>query len=241
MAKAANRPTAASASRSMPARADATPIAAPDTEQPPRGDPGVRPRRRSEAAVRVRKREDGGRNPRFQRRRCAGAHFALPFTLVRTTGRYSNAVFRGLNRLLVAAFVAGVVSRGAVSGACLRRRTVGAERLHGVSAERRRPRWNRRPESAARAEARDRLPSPSKTAKAIKQAGKNSRALPPGSDAALRRALESSSQESATPSAVGSAFDLGSGPTALLLALAGTAVLLLGGSGLRVWRRSHRA
>ncbi|HEX4520214.1 MAG TPA: hypothetical protein VH063_11600 [Gaiellaceae bacterium] len=52
----------------------------------------------------------------------------------------------------------------------------------------------------------------------------------------------SSASESGTnPSAVGSAFDLGSGPTALLIALAGTAVLLLGATGVRGWRRSHRA
>lgn len=43
------------------------------------------------------------------------------------------------------------------------------------------------------------------------------------------------------PSALGSAFDLGSGPTALLIVLAGTAVLLLGGSGVRVWRQRHRS
>jgi hypothetical protein len=43
-----------------------------------------------------------------------------------------------------------------------------------------------------------------------------------------------------SPSAIGSAFDLGSGPTALLLILAGTAVVLLGGSGLRFWRRRHQ-
>jgi hypothetical protein len=42
------------------------------------------------------------------------------------------------------------------------------------------------------------------------------------------------------PSAIGSAFDLGSGPTALLVILAGTAVVLLGGSGLRFWRRRHQ-
>jgi hypothetical protein len=41
------------------------------------------------------------------------------------------------------------------------------------------------------------------------------------------------------PSAIGSAFDLGSGPTALLAILAGTAIVLLGGSGLRFWRRRH--
>jgi hypothetical protein len=43
------------------------------------------------------------------------------------------------------------------------------------------------------------------------------------------------------PSPLGSAFDLGSGPTALLIVLVGTAVLLLGGSGYRVWRQRHRA
>lgn len=45
----------------------------------------------------------------------------------------------------------------------------------------------------------------------------------------------------AEPTAVGSAFDLGSGPTALLIVLAGTAVVLLGGSGMRVRRNRHRA
>lgn len=79
-----------------------------------------------------------------------------------------------------------------------------------------------------------------KTAKAIKHAGKNSRALSAWVRRSAPTALESSSQESATPSAVGSAFDLGSAPTALLLALAGTAMLLLAASGVRGWRRSHR-
>jgi hypothetical protein len=43
--------------------------------------------------------------------------------------------------------------------------------------------------------------------------------------------------DSAAPSAIGSAFDLGSGPTALLIALAGTAVLLLAATGVRSFRR----
>ena len=55
------------------------------------------------------------------------------------------------------------------------------------------------------------------------------------------RLLQSHSATAATePTAVSSAFDLGSGPTALLIILAGTAVLLLGGSGMRVWRQRHR-
>jgi hypothetical protein len=81
------------------------------------------------------------------------------------------------------------------------------------------------------------------TAKVLKHAGKDGRTL----FALARRPsdrLASSPQESGTtttPSAVGSAFDLGSGPTALLLALAAAAVLLLAASGVRGWRRSHRA
>lgn len=49
-----------------------------------------------------------------------------------------------------------------------------------------------------------------------------------------------SGEPATAPSAIGSAFDLGSGPTALLLILAGTAVVLLGGSGLRFWRRRQQ-
>lgn len=41
------------------------------------------------------------------------------------------------------------------------------------------------------------------------------------------------------PTAIGSAFDLGTGPTALLIALAGTAVLLLAMTGVRGARRRH--
>ena len=71
-------------------------------------------------------------------------------------------------------------------------------------------------------------PISGKTATVIKHAGKDSRAL-----AALVRAPRRASsgrvlQSPRPPGAVGSAFDLGSGPTALLIALAGTAVLLLG-------------
>ena len=44
----------------------------------------------------------------------------------------------------------------------------------------------------------------------------------------------------AAPSAIGSAFDLGSGPTALLVALAATAFLLLGATTLRGVRQRRR-
>jgi hypothetical protein len=45
--------------------------------------------------------------------------------------------------------------------------------------------------------------------------------------------ISASETSAAAPSAIGSAFDLGSGPTALLVVLAGTAVLLLAAAGVR--------
>lgn len=146
-------------------------------------------------------------------------------------------MFGGLNRLLVAALVAGVFfvapSAALACGGGPSAKNVYSECLPSAGSH-----GGTGGHSGGHAGT---TPVSPKTAKAIKQAGKNSRALA----AFLRRsaptALESSSQESAPPSAVGSAFDLGSGPTALLLALAGTAVLLLAASGVRGWRRSHRA
>jgi hypothetical protein len=148
-------------------------------------------------------------------------------------------VFRGLNRLLVAALVAGaffvapsaaLACGGGPSAQNVYRECLPSAGGHGGTGG-----------TGGHSAGPGTTPISPKTAKAIKQAGKNSRALA----AFLRRtaptALESSSQESAPPSAVGSAFDLGSAPTALLLALAGTAVLLLAASGVRGWRRSHRA
>jgi hypothetical protein len=148
-------------------------------------------------------------------------------------------VFRGLNRLLVAALVAGaffvapsaaLACGGGPSAQNVYRECLPSAGGHGGTGG-----------TGGHSAGPGTTPISPRTAKAIKQAGKNSRALA----AFLRRtaptALESSSQESAPPSAVGSAFDLGSAPTALLLALAGTAVLLLAASGVRGWRRSHRA
>jgi hypothetical protein len=87
------------------------------------------------------------------------------------------------------------------------------------------------------------LPISPQTARALKHAGKERRVL---SSLVHRYAVSpftepsSSGSEASSPTAIGSAFDLGSGPTALLLVLAGTAVVLLGGSGMRVWRGRHR-
>ena len=86
-----------------------------------------------------------------------------------------------------------------------------------------------------------------RAAKAIRHAGKDSRALAYVESTGPSRLLHASPSSdsgpnaAATPTAVGSAFDLGSGPTALLIALAGTAILLLGLSGVRGFRHRHRA
>jgi hypothetical protein len=87
------------------------------------------------------------------------------------------------------------------------------------------------------------IPVSGATAEALSHAGKDKGVLTDLVEGyGLRRHLQANSPGPATaPSAVGSAFDLGSGPTALLIVLAGTAVLLLGGSGVRVWRHRHRA
>jgi len=84
---------------------------------------------------------------------------------------------------------------------------------------------------------------PSKTARVLAHAGHNKALLTnlvSGQGLNAPSDLQSSGPATA-PSAIGSAFDLGSGPTVLLLILAGTAVVLLGGSGLRFWqRRNHQ-
>ena len=144
-------------------------------------------------------------------------------------------MFTGLNRLLVAALVAGaffvapsaaLACGGGPSAQNVYRECVPSAGGHGGT--------------GGHSGGTGSTPISPKTAKAIKHAGKNSRALSAWVRRSAPTALESSSQESATPSAVGSAFDLGSAPTALLLALAGTAMLLLAASGVRGWRRSHR-
>lgn len=82
---------------------------------------------------------------------------------------------------------------------------------------------------------------PSKTARTLAHAGHDKAVLTnlvSGQGLGAPQELQPT-DESTSPSALGSAFDLGSGPTALLVVLAGTAVALLGGSGWRFWRRRH--
>jgi hypothetical protein len=82
----------------------------------------------------------------------------------------------------------------------------------------------------------------SQTAKVLKKAGKEGKSLQKLVRAyGMRRVLESShGTASAEPTAIDSAFDLGSGPTVLLIGLAGTMILLLVAGGYRgVRHRRH--
>jgi len=80
-------------------------------------------------------------------------------------------------------------------------------------------------------------------ARAIKHAGKDGHLLNSlvRSYGLPRHLASTSSGAASRPTALGSAFDLGSGPTALIIVLGGMAVLLLTGSGLRLWRGRRRA
>lgn len=83
----------------------------------------------------------------------------------------------------------------------------------------------------------------SQAAKALEHAGKDRRvlsALIQGSGPSRLLQPAGSTGGASAPSALGSAFDLGSGPTAILIVLASTAALLLAAVGVRGWRRSHR-
>lgn len=85
------------------------------------------------------------------------------------------------------------------------------------------------------------VPLSKTTAKALNQAGSKGRTLKNLYNGYGARLLQGHSSGPTTePTAIGSAFDLGSGPTALLIVLAGTAVLLLAGSGMRVRRGRQR-
>jgi hypothetical protein len=81
-----------------------------------------------------------------------------------------------------------------------------------------------------------------RTAQAIKKAGQDGPTLLGlvKGYGAVRMLQSHSSGTANEPTAIGSAFDLGSGPTLLLIVLAGSAVLLLGGTGMRVRRNRHR-
>jgi hypothetical protein len=153
-------------------------------------------------------------------------------------------VFGGLNRLLAAAVVAGVLlvappaafaCNGGVSAVnvykeCLPTGGGGKATSHGTHTNSGTP-----SSTPAHISAR--------TARALKKAGQDEQSLSrlvKGYGALRLLQSHSGGTTSAEPTAIGSAFDLGSGPTLLLILLAGTAVLLLGASGFRVARHRRR-
>jgi hypothetical protein len=171
--------------------------------------------------------------------------------LLSGTGSYSSGVFGGLNRLAVAGIIAGALlaapSAAVASGGCS-----GGPSAEHVYTECIPSGSGGKPTSAAKTKASKGstgstapLPVPKRLRRVLAHAKGDKRLLEslvtnPGFGAS--RGLKSTGSTAATaPSALGSAFDLGSGPTALLALLAATAVLLLGGSGFRVWRHRHRA
>lgn len=148
-------------------------------------------------------------------------------------------MFGALNRLLVAALVAGAafVAPSAALADCgggPSAQHVYSECVNGASGG--------KPTKPVPGSSQPSGPAPisSHAAHALKGAGKDSRTLQ-GFLHGSRRLLPSShAGNGSEPSALGSAFDLGSGPLALLAILGGTALLLLAGSGMRLWRTRHR-
>lgn len=152
-------------------------------------------------------------------------------------------MFRALNRLLVAALAAGAMFAApsaalADCGGGPSAQHVYSECVTGASGGKH---IKAPPTSGGQVGSNSTSPISSRTATALKNAGKDSRTLQAWVHGAGKRTLQSPhSGDGSEPSALGSAFDLGSGPLALLALLGGTALLLLGGGGLRVWRARHR-
>ena len=148
-------------------------------------------------------------------------------------------MFGGLNRALAAALVAGVaLIAPSAALACN-----GGPSAVNVYKECLPSGGGSKPTSGGSSKATT-LPVSSQTARALAHAGNDKGVLSnlvrnPGLGAS--RELQSHGAASAkAPSALGSAFDLGSGPTALLAVLLGTAALLLGAGGFRSWRHWRR-
>jgi len=174
---------------------------------------------------------------------------------------YSNGVFGGLNRLLVSAVVAGAflvlpaaafACNNGVSAVNVYKECVpsggGGKATSGGNGSHKHKTGGTPASGGSTSSNPAPAPTPApapvskKTAKALKKAGPDGKSLKHLVRAfGTARILQSSSSAPASePTAVGSAFDLGSGPTALLIVLAGTAILLLAGSGFRgVRQRRH--
>jgi hypothetical protein len=151
-----------------------------------------------------------------------------------------------MNRVLTASLVAGVALAAAPSAALACNSSTSAVNVYKECLQ---TGGGGTPTGPPPSTGKDSSSNPSTTVsgpaeKALTKAGKDKGALTNLVNGyGLRRHLAVAGQSGAatTPSAVGSAFDLSSGPTALLIVLAATAALILGGSGMRVWRNRHRA
>jgi hypothetical protein len=175
--------------------------------------------------------------PMAASRRCA---LCSPFTLIQAKPATVTTVFGGLNRLLAAALVAGALLAAPSSALASCGGGPSAENVYKECV----PTGGGGKPTSGGSQTPASTSVSRQTALALKHAGKDRRVLASlVRGYGIKRLLgEGATSGAATsPSTLGSVFDLGSGPTALLIVLAGTAVLLLGGSGLRLWRRSHRA
>ena len=173
------------------------------------------------------------------------------FTNARGTGSYSTAVLGGLRRLVLGGLVAGVMlwaptAAFACGGSNPSAVNVYVECVQGGGGAK--P-SNHASKPTNQASSGGGTGTHATTPVTKAPTTKTARVLAhvSGPDKALLYNLASggepsmkSGEPATAPSAIGSAFDLGSGPTALLLILAGTAVVLLGGSGLRFWRRRNQ-
>jgi len=151
-------------------------------------------------------------------------------------------VFGGLNRLLAAAVVAGAIlvlppAAFADCGGKASAVNVYSECLSGGGGGK--PTSSNHTSGGTQGSAGSTsAPLPQRAAKALKHAGSDGKSLNNLVHVAGTPRFLQSHPPSDTVTAVGSAFDLGSGPTALLIALAGAAFLLLGATGFRTVR--HR-
>src|SRR3954447_19631904 len=151
-------------------------------------------------------------------------------------------MFRGLNGLLVAGLVAGAFLV-APSGA-LARRGGGPSAKHVYSECLPTGGGGTSSTGGTHSSGPTSVPSSSPTGQTLKHAGKDRRVLAhlvKGYGIQRHLAATDTSGAFTSPTTLGSAFDLGSGPTLLLIVLAGTAVLILTGSGMRLWRRAPRS
>lgn len=152
--------------------------------------------------------------------------------------RYSSGVFGGLNRLMVAALIAGAVlvvppAALACNGGSASAVNVYKECLPTGGGDK--PSDSKPTVST---------PVSSRTSHALSKAGKDTSrllALVKGRGQTRLIPRDPTSTPATSASALGSAFDLGSGPTALLVILGGTALALLGVTGFRGYRRWHHS